>query len=84
MCIRDRLNDEASAVACANRLTRHHGWDAAFELADLWNVVPNLRTRLRTLNVELSPDTRQSLFARFRRSHLALSLIHISEPTRPY
>ena len=68
------LNDEASAVACANRLTRHHGWDAAFEQADLWNVVPNLRTRLRTLNVELSPDTRQSLFARFRRSHLATTL----------
>jgi hypothetical protein len=68
------LNDGAAATACAARLAQDGGWDAVCELAELWNVVPNLRARLATLRTELPPRARQNLFERFQRSFAAATL----------
>ena len=68
------LNDAASAASCVHRVTSALGWDFVFDVAEAWNVVPNLRARLLALGLDLKPQVRQALFLRFQRAFAAATL----------
>ncbi len=63
------LAGDVRAAAAANEITRASWWSDALRQAQLWKAIPRLQERVRSLRVELAPETHNLLQAEFLRTY---------------